>query len=165
MSRLPFAALALVLGVLAPEARRTIDTVKPSEYEAKVLAPHRGRILVVNFWATWCEPCREEMPALIAAGRKMASRDVSVVLVSADFLSDRDSKVRGFLDHARAPFPCFIEDSADPQTFIDRVDPKWGGELPHTVLYGRDGRMRLTLSKPLTEPELLRVLARGLAEW
>ena len=102
---------------------------------------------------------------LVSIGRELSGKGVDVVLVSADFLSERDGKVRRFLDEVRAPFPSFIEDSPDPQDFIDRVDPKWGGELPHTAFYGRDGKMRLSVSKKMAREDLTKILDRALREW
>jgi hypothetical protein len=52
----------------------------------------------------------------------------------------KDSVVPAVLDGLSIPFPCFIESAEDPQRFIDAVDPKWEGELPHTIVYGRDGK-------------------------
>jgi len=140
-----FPWLSLILLLPGTMIAAAVPAVRPEQYRARVVAPHRGRILAVNFWATWCEPCRQEMPGLVAAGRKLSRDGVDVVLVSADFSSAIPS-VQSFLRKFRVPFRCFLEDSEDPQTFIDAVDPKWGGELPHTIVYSRDGVALLSLS-------------------
>jgi thiol-disulfide isomerase/thioredoxin len=133
-----------VAAVSAPQVR-TVESVVPNDYRSRVVSPHRGRVLAVNFWATWCEPCREEMPDLIAAARELSPQGLDVVLVSADAASAMDSVLR-FLREFRVPFRCFREDAGDPQTFIDTVDRKWEGELPHTAVYSREGVLRLSLS-------------------
>jgi thiol-disulfide isomerase/thioredoxin len=137
------ASLGGLLG--AAPMRGAIPTVTPAQYRQRVVDPHHGRVLAVNFWATWCVPCRDEMPDLIAVGRKLSGSGVDVALVSADFTSAIPT-VERFLRRLAAPFPSFLEQSADPQTFIDAVDPKWGGELPHTAVYSRDGTLRLSLA-------------------
>jgi thiol-disulfide isomerase/thioredoxin len=96
-------------------------------------------VLVVNFWATWCEPCREELPSLVAAWRESKGA-FDVVLVSADSARLKDTVVPAVLDGLGVPFRCFLEQADDPQEFIDAVDPKWEGELPHTIVYDRRGR-------------------------
>jgi thiol-disulfide isomerase/thioredoxin len=158
-------ALLAAAGLLAPAAARArsrVELVAPKDYRARVVDPHRGRILVVNFWATWCEPCRKEMPALLAVARDLAPRGADFVLVSADFRS-ASGAVSRYLDGVKARVPAFLEDAPDPAVFIDAVDPKWGGELPHTVVYGRDGKMRLSISETLTEARL-RLLLDGVLD-
>jgi len=164
------AAAALVLAGIglapartAPPAARVVP-VTPAEFRSKVVAPHRGRALVVNFWATWCVPCREEMPALVAAYRRMADRPVDVVLVSADALAERDAAVSDFLRKASIPFSCFIENARDPEDFINAVEPAWGGELPHTIVYDREGKSLVAVSDAQTEDGFLRLMRRGLGE-
>jgi thiol-disulfide isomerase/thioredoxin len=109
-----------------------------SQYRTGVLVPAKGRVLVVNLWATWCEPCREEMPALVAAAKAFPSKDLSVVLISADGKSSSKG-IPAFLSSQKVPFPCWLAATPDPQTFIDAVDPKWDGSLPHTIVYDRTG--------------------------
>lgn len=159
-------ALLAIAGILAPGAARArprIEPVTPNEYRARVVAPHHGHVLVVNFWATWCEPCRQEMPVLLAVAREMSPKGVDLVLVSADF-RDKASAVGRYLDGLRAGAASFLEDAPDPAAFIDAVDPKWGGELPHTVIYGRDGKLRLSISETLTETRLRSLLHGSLEE-
>jgi len=133
--------ILLLAGAAAAPAhpRRAIVAVTPERYLSDVVAPHRGKPLVVNFWATWCEPCREELPSLARAWREEKG-GFDVVLVSADSLRLKDSVVPAVLEGIESPFRCFIESSEDPQRFIDAVDPKWEGELPHTVVYDREGK-------------------------
>jgi hypothetical protein len=103
------------------------------------------------------------MPAILAVARDLAPRGVDLVLVSADFRS-ASGAVSRYLDGVKADVPTFLEDAPDPAAFIDAVDPKWGGELPHTVIYGRDGKIRLSISETLTEVRLRSLLSGVLEE-
>lgn len=157
---IPVILLALAAGAKATaRPARVIAPVAPSAYSSAVVAPHRGRVLVVNFWATWCEPCRAELPSLAKAWK--ASRGAfDVVLVSADSLRLKDGVVPAVLDGLDSPFPCFIEASDDPQTFIDTVDPSWQGELPHTIVYDRSGRPAASAAGLQTETQFAALVSR-----
>ena len=153
--------LALAVSAKAPaRAPRVIAPVAPSDYLSAVVRPHRGRVLVVNFWATWCEPCRAELPSLAKAWKKWRGA-FDVVLVSADSLRLKDGVVPAVLDGLDSPFPCFIEASDDPQKFIDTVDPTWEGELPHTVVYDRDGKVAASAAGLQSEAQFEALVARA----
>lgn len=156
-------ALVLALRLFAAPVPAAVPAVTASRYRERVVSPHRGRVLAVNFWATWCVPCREEMPDLIAAARSLSGSDLDVVLVSADFTTSMPA-VQRFLRGVRSPFLSFFEQSEDPQTFIDAVDPKWGGELPHTAVYSRAGVLRLSLRSKQTAASFERAFRRVLRE-
>jgi hypothetical protein len=98
------------------------------------------------------------MPALVASARRMAARGIDVVLVSADFPGDR-GKAEDFLRSSAVAFPSFLEIARDPQTFIDRVDPKWDGSLPHTIAYRRDGTIFRSLGGAQTAESFERLMA------
>ncbi len=134
----------LAASLLAPAAPAVAEPVKhllPEDYASRILAPKKGRVLLVNFWATWCEPCREEMPHLVAAAKKFPSRDLAVVLVSLDSQKTGPSEVPKFLRGQKVPFVSWLAKTRDPQDFIDAVDPNWDGSLPYTMIYGRDGKV------------------------
>lgn len=158
----PLLLLAAAAGKPAPAARREIVPVAPAAYVSKVVAPHRGRVLVVNFWATWCEPCREELPSLVAAWKE-SKGSFDVVLVSADSPRLKDTVVPAVLDGLGAPFPCFLEQADDPEKFIDAVDPKWEGELPHTIVYDRRGKPAATAAGLRTKDQFARMVAAAAA--
>jgi thiol-disulfide isomerase/thioredoxin len=105
----------------------------------KLIAANKGKVLIVNFWATWCAPCREEMPHMIALERRYAARDVKLVFISADE-ADAQQQAAQFLTAQKAPPPWYLKQSADDDRFINSIDPKWSGALPATFLYDRAGR-------------------------
>ena len=105
----------------------------------KLLAAHKGKPLIVNFWATWCAPCREEMPALLALEKRLAAKGVKLLLISADEPGD-DAKAAQFLTSVKAPSPWYIKRAANDDAFINSVDPKWSGALPATFVYDRSGK-------------------------
>jgi thiol-disulfide isomerase/thioredoxin len=105
-------------------------------------------VVLVNFWATWCLPCREEMPALLKLQRAYADRGLRLVLVSGDFSSEAD-QAAAFLHDLGVDFPTYIRDGGDME-FIDAFDPTWSGALPATFIYDGTGRLRRSMFGPAT---------------
>ena len=99
-----------------------------------------GKLRIVNVWATWCGPCQVEFPDLITVYRMYRGRGLELATVSADAL-DKSTPVLAFLKEQRASGRNHIFDKADPYALIDPVDPKWQGELPHTVVVAPGGRV------------------------
>jgi thiol-disulfide isomerase/thioredoxin len=102
----------------------------------------RARPLLVNFWATWCVPCREEFPDLLKIREQYPDDKLDFVLVSLDDPSDIAKAVPDFLVEQRATaLPSYLLRASDESAAINLVDPDWGGELPATFLYDRAGRV------------------------
>jgi thiol-disulfide isomerase/thioredoxin len=114
-------------------------TVVGAEDVERLVDEARGRVVLVNVWATWCDPCREEFPALVRIRRELSPGDFRLVLVSADFASQRP-QVERFLAGQGVDFPTYLK-GEDDNDFIARMSPAWSGALPATWLYGRDGRI------------------------
>jgi len=113
---------------------------------AAAIAKEKGRVVLVNFWATWCVPCREEFPDLVKLEKTYRARGLSVLGVSTDLAKDMPA-VEKFLASAKPEFANYRKKSGgDDQVFIEAVDPKWGGELPFSVVYGPDGKKAKVLS-------------------
>ena len=172
MSRPPSAAgrglrraafAALLLSSFASPSRAADVSRLAGEVDGKelgaLIAREKGHVVLVNFWATWCAPCREEFPDLVKLERAYRDRGLRVIGVSTDLAKDLP-KIEKFLAAARPEFPNFRKKSGgDDQDFIESVDAKWGGELPFSVLYGRDGKKARVLSGKQTPAELERAVA------
>ena len=143
-------------------AAEDVKLLRPEQYTARVVAPKKGRVLLVNFWATWCAPCREEMPLLQKAARSFPSKDLAVVLVSTD-TAKTAPEIPRFLSSLKNPFVCWRAKSQDPQLFIDAVDRSWDGSLPFTMLYDRKGRPAVKLSGQQTEASFSEAIRKALA--
>jgi thiol-disulfide isomerase/thioredoxin len=139
-----------------------VKLVKPEHYKARIVAPKKGRVLLVNFWATWCDPCREEMPALVAASKRFPAKDVAVVLVSVDSLKATPA-VEKYLAKEKVPFVCWQTKSHDPQTFVDAVDKGWSGAVPYTLVYSRTGAVVAKLAGPQSEAAFGEAVKKALA--
>ncbi len=102
------------------------------------VARSRGDVVLVDLWATWCTPCREEFPDLLRLRRELGGRGFKLVLVSADFASQRP-QAAAFLADQGVTFPTFAKAQSD-QDFIDGLDARWTGALPACLLFDREGR-------------------------
>ena len=142
---------ALLVAAALPAAGEPVKHLPPEDYAPRIVAAKKGRVLLVNFWATWCEPCREEMPDLVRAAKKFPARDLAVVLVSLDSQKTGPTQVPKFLKEQKVPFVSWLAKTRDPQDFIDAVDPNWDGSLPYTMIYDRGGKIAARLSGLQTE--------------
>ncbi|HXI03123.1 MAG TPA: TlpA disulfide reductase family protein, partial [Candidatus Saccharimonadales bacterium] len=119
----------------------------------QVLHSLEGRVVVLNFWATWCEPCREEFPDLVKFAREHAGK-VALVTVSLDDPDDAQKGVRAFLDKMNAPGTRLVKAPGDPDPFIRAVDPEWSGVLPATFVQAPDGSRAAAEHGPVTYAKL-----------
>ena len=104
------------------------------------LADYRGKVVLVNFWATWCTPCREEMPSIEQLKKALAGRPFAVLAVNVD---EPDSRVRNFLSQLPLDFTVLM-DPGKQATAAWKVRI-----LPASFLVARDGRVRYTVTGEL----------------
>jgi thiol-disulfide isomerase/thioredoxin len=98
------------------------------------------KAVLVNVWATWCGPCREEFPNIVKLARNYQARGLRVVLVSSD--DERELPgVKQFLAKQGVAFPSYIKAEKD-QEFINGIDSRWSGALPATFIYDGSGKLR-----------------------
>jgi thiol-disulfide isomerase/thioredoxin len=128
----------------APQAKAPNDPqVIDAQGYAKLVQQHRGKPLLINFWATWCEPCRDEYPMLNELAKQYAPKGLRVIGMNSD--QDGDLiLMRRFIARYRPVFPNYRRKPVKPEEeaeFNQTVLPDWRGELPATFLYGKDGRL------------------------
>jgi thiol-disulfide isomerase/thioredoxin len=121
-----------------------------------------ARLTVVNVWATWCIPCREEFPHLVRLKNELRDRGVAVLFVSGDFAAEASQAVE-FLAEQGVEGRSYRKDQQD-QAFIDALDPQWSGALPATFLFDAAGRRLASLYKPVTYESLKQQIEHLLAQ-
>lgn len=100
----------------------------------------KGRPILVNFWATFCDPCRDEFPDLVRIAADYRER-IDVITVSLDDVAEIDRDVPNFLSSMSAEMPAYLLSTPDEDGLINSVSKEWGGGLPFTVIYDASGKM------------------------
>ena len=131
--------LALIAGCSSGRAGSPAVVAITADQVRSLAARPGAKATLVNVWATWCAPCREEFPGLLEVGKKRRADGLRLVLVSADF-EDQTAAVRKFL-RARGVADTAYIISGDPMAFINRLNPKWTGALPATFVYNSRGEL------------------------
>lgn len=104
----------------------------------KLLAAHKGKVVLYDFWATWCEPCRAELPRLTRLHARLKSRGFDLVTISADE-PEQAADAERLLKKSGAGVPGFRKQALNDDKFINAIDPHWSGALPALFLYDRSG--------------------------
>ncbi|MBW3635956.1 MAG: TlpA family protein disulfide reductase [Armatimonadetes bacterium] len=138
------------------QAAPQIQTVTPQSLQSAIKA-QKGKVVVVNFWATWCAPCVAELPVLAKLQRQYAKRGVSLILVSADEPTAKAQVAKTLA--ARGHNKSFLI-KGDLVEFFDRFDPKDKGAvgLPRTYIYNRAGKQVKTTESDHTQAEFAAML-------
>jgi thiol-disulfide isomerase/thioredoxin len=110
-----------------------------SEHVLSLVREPGSKAVMVNVWATWCMPCREEFPDLVRVHRELKEEGFRLILVSGDFDS-QIAEVEAFLSDQGVDFPTLIK-AEDDMKFINTLSKDWTGALPATFLYDGSGSL------------------------
>ena len=114
-------------------AQNSVPVFDFTKYENRIL--HKNDTLyIVNFWATWCKPCIEELPIFEKVAQTYTQQPVKIILVS-QHAKTRAVQVNDFLQKNKYTSESFILSAGNPNVWIDKIDSNWSGTIPMTLFY------------------------------
>lgn len=117
-----------------------------------MLQKNNDTTYVINFWATWCKPCVEELPFFDSIAAKYQNDKLKVLLVSIDFESAIEKRVLPFIKTKNVQSEVVIFDDAAQHKWIPKIDKNWSGAIPATYIY--QGKKTAFYEKQFTQAEL-----------
>lgn len=139
----------MALGSLLEAQRPASAAPRIEAVDAKLLrqklAKLRGKVVVLNMWATWCGPCVQEFPDLVKLDQAYRRRGVAVIGLSMDDPEKARQLVPPFLARQRAAFPVYTLKPGDPSAVVRVFDQYWSGSIPVTYVFDRAGRLQTRL--------------------
>jgi thiol-disulfide isomerase/thioredoxin len=129
------------------------EVITLDQLQSKTIRQDNDSIYVVNFWATWCKPCVAELPYFEEAAKQFAGNNVKVVLVSLDFVSDKE-KVNQFIENKNIQNDVYLLNAGDPNIWINKIDTSWSGGIPATVIYKKGVKLFFREGDFATQQEL-----------
>ncbi|MBN8583627.1 MAG: TlpA family protein disulfide reductase [Ignavibacteria bacterium] len=136
--------IALLFFTLTLQSQEVKTITSTDEYK-ELLDNSKGKVVLVNFWATWCPPCVKEFPELVKLYNDYKSKDFVLLFISLDDKSEYDSKLLPFLKKQGVDFTSYFGNFSNPETIMNYVDKSWQGEIPFTGIYNKDGILSKTL--------------------
>lgn len=131
--------LLMLAAMTAPAQQLLFKPVDEAAYP-RLVSGYKGKVLLVDFWATWCVPCRAELPQIVKLQAKLKAKGLEVITVSADEPETAQAAAKFLKDTGAAGLPAYIKRPKDDDKFIGSVDPKWQGALPALILYDKTGK-------------------------
>ncbi len=128
-----------------PGRKGVIPLLSPASFK-KTVRDHKGRVLIVNFFATWCEPCRRELPDLVSVATAYKSKGVDFIGVSLD--RGGAKVLRPFLEKIKIPYPVYLGDQALMISLKIQA-------IPTTFFYDREGNRAGTFTGLLSRQQLV----------
>jgi thiol-disulfide isomerase/thioredoxin len=105
-----------------------------------ILKSKGDEIYIINFWATWCKPCVEEIPEYMELAYELERKGVKFLFVSLDFRKNLEKGVISFVKENGMEGRTVLLHDPDANSWIDQVDPSWSGAIPATLVFKGDSR-------------------------
>ena len=112
---------------------QSIPVMNYAELET-YLEKDQNKLVLVNFWATWCKPCVEELPDFLQLDEELKGENFKMVLVSLDFSNQIEKRVIPFVNKHNITASVIVLDDPDANTWINKVDPSWDGAIPVSLV-------------------------------
>ncbi len=120
----------------------------------EMLEQAKDKVVVINFWATWCVPCVVEMPELATFYRRRVGDEVAFFAISLDGVDAIENTVTPFMQEKEIPFPSYVMAERDIEAISEAVRQELYGALPTTIVYDRRGTVRKMWEGAITLEEL-----------
>ncbi|MFN4989325.1 MAG: TlpA family protein disulfide reductase [Ignavibacteria bacterium] len=145
---------ALLFGIFVfGTAHAQVEIVTLARLE-KVMSSSKDTVYVINFWATWCKPCIEELPYFEEAHTFYATSNVRILLVSLDMPSELERTLLPFIQKKKLQSEIVLLNEPDPNIWIDKIEPTWTGSLPATLIFNGSSKKRMFFEKQISKEEL-----------
>ncbi len=144
--------LCLLLSLLV-HTERTVEVIKWPTLESYINQQDE-KIHIINFWATWCKPCVEELPDFEKIHAAYKDKKVEVILVSLDQASLANTKVKTYIEKNNITAKTVVLDEVDFNKWIDRVDSTWSGSIPATLIVYSPSKHKQFYEQQFTYSEL-----------
>lgn len=135
-----------------PVFGQEIKKVKITDLE-KIIAESKTP-LIINFWATFCKPCMEEIPHFQKLGKKYEKTGLKLLLVSLDMKDDFPAKVKAFIKNKKISTSTAWLDETNADYFCPRIDNTWSGAIPATLFINNRNSYRKFTEESLSEEQL-----------
>jgi len=126
-------SIALIISLGLTTNAQNISSLKITDV-VKYYSQQTDSIYIINFWATWCKPCVEELPYLQSVSKKYADKKVKLLLVSLDLASFYPAKIASFAKKQNITADIAWLNETDADYFCNQVDKKWSGSIPATII-------------------------------
>lgn len=152
----------LLLLSLQEGISQNVEIVKLEDVKS-ILNNKNDTLYIINFWATWCGPCVKELPYFEKITKENFENKVKVILVSLDFKSDLENKVKPFIQKRKIKSNVWLLDETNQNKFIPLIDENWSGAIPFTIAvntanaykFSKEGEINLVeLNKLVSEEKL-----------
>ena len=120
----------------------------------ELLSASNDTTYVVNFMATWCGPCMEEIPYFEKAAGEVQGKKFRLVYISLDAASDLDKKLNPLLVRKKILTRTYLLDEPDYNSWIDKIEPSWDGAIPVTIVFNNEKKTRKFIKTATTYQEL-----------
>lgn len=145
---------ALLMGLISFHG--DVEIIKWPALE-EYIAKKEDKIKVINFWATWCKPCMEELPYFEQIHKEYKDKNVEVLFVSLDQASMKD-KVKASLKKNNITARVLLLDEVDFNKWINRVDTTWSGSIPATLIISKNNTSKTFYERQFTKQQLEEII-------